>query len=72
MAVSTDDIAIFPPELASLPASPREQAPSQPRAGHRPTRKLAQRLVDGVAWLGSSALTVVLGLILPALLYGLW
>lgn len=72
MAVSTDDIAIFPPELASLPASPREQAPSQPRAGHRPTRKLAQRLVDGAAWLGSSALTVVLGLILPALLYGLW
>lgn len=72
MAVSTDDIAIFPPELASLPASPREQAPSQPRAGRRPTRKLAQRLVDGAAWLGSSALTVVLGLILPALLYGLW
>lgn len=72
MAVSTDDIAIFPPELASLPASPREQAPSQPKAGRRPTRKLAQRLVDGAAWLGSSALTVVLGLILPALLYGLW
>lgn len=72
MAVSTDDIAIFPPEPASVPASPRERVSSQPKDGHRPTRKLAQRLVDGAAWLGDSALTVVLGLILPALLYGLW
>lgn len=72
MAVSTDDIAIFPPEPASVPASPRERVSFQPKDGHRPNRKLAQRLVDGAAWLGDSALTVVLGLILPALLYGLW
>ncbi len=72
MAVSSDDIAIFPPEPLSAPASSRGRASSKAKAGQGRTRSLAQRLAAGVAWLGSSALTAGLGLILPALLYGLW
>ncbi len=72
MAVSTDDIAIFPPPEPAAAASGSQRAPRPlPQVDRRPVT-LGQRLRDGTAWLGSAVWTLALGLILPALLYTLW
>lgn len=72
MAVSSDDIAIFPPESAATPALPlsRRFLPSQ--AGPVVASPWQQRAIQGARWLARALGTVALGLILPALLYGLW
>lgn len=72
MAVSTDDIAIFPPDQLPAPAAHRDRDSVPSLAHPRAVRNPGQRIVDGAAWLASSAWTVALGLILPLLLYGLW
>ncbi|WP_294637215.1 ABC transporter permease [uncultured Aquabacterium sp.] len=59
MAVSTDDLAIFPPEEA-------------PPAAPAPTRRSPSRFLGGPAWLVSAFGTVALGFILPAALFALW
>jgi sulfonate transport system permease protein len=74
MAVSSDDIAIFPPESAAASSAvvpsprrlpqPSTEAMSSPHGG--------QRIADGAAWLAGSLGNGALGLILPALLYALW
>ena len=52
MAVSTDDLAIFPPEGA-LPATTAS------------TRRSPSRVIGGLSWLVGILGTVALGLILP-------
>lgn len=59
MAVSTDDLAIFPPEGA-LPATTAS------------TRRSPSRVIGGLSWLVGILGTVALGLILPTALFALW
>ena len=72
MAVSSDDIAIFPPESAAAPALPLSRRFLQPQAEPIVASPWRQRTVQGARWLARTLGTVALGLILPALLYGLW
>lgn len=72
MAVSSDDIAIFPPEPAATSALPLQRSFPQPQAVPASAKAWRQRIADGTTWLASSFGTVALGLILPALLYALW
>lgn len=72
MAVSTDDIAIFPPPGPAAAASePPKASHTLPHSDRRPF-SVGQRLRGGSAWLASASWTLALGLILPALLYALW
>ena len=72
MAVSSDDIAIFPPEPAAASALPLQRSFPQPQATPASAGVWRQRTVHGAAWLATFLGNVALGLILPALLYGLW
>lgn len=72
MAVSSDDIAIFPPEPAATSALPLQRSFPQPQAVPASAKAWRQRIAEGTTWLASSLGTAALGLILPALLYALW
>ena len=72
MAVSSDDIAIFPPEPAAASALPLQRSFPQPQATPASAGVWRQRTVHGAAWLATFLGNVALGLIPPALLYGLW
>lgn len=72
MAVSTDDIAIFPPPGPAAAAPGSQRAPLPLLQAEKRPDTLGQRLRGGTAWLASAAWTLALGLILPALLYALW
>jgi sulfonate transport system permease protein len=74
MAVSPDDITIFPPRqsgAASLPL-PRSLLAAEGAAAGVSTPVGVPRLNHALAWLASMLGTVALGLVLPALLFALW
>lgn len=72
MAVSSDDIAIFPPEPAAASALPLQRRFPLPQAAPASAKAWRQRIADGTAWLATSLGNAALGLILPALFFGLW
>ncbi|MBH1987168.1 MAG: ABC transporter permease [Burkholderiales bacterium] len=67
MAVSADDIEIFPPAAtASTPSTGLAQRPATP------VPPSSQRLRAAGSSLTSAATTVLLGALLPSLIFGLW